>query len=62
MSEEERDIDTPSSDDKPTFNANVEGQVEEKIQVDRKRLEAMITGQPVCGFANPPAADEFFKK
>uniref|UniRef100_A0A0N5ALL0 SAM domain-containing protein n=1 Tax=Syphacia muris TaxID=451379 RepID=A0A0N5ALL0_9BILA len=62
MSEEERDIDTPSSDAKSSSIQNYDDQVEEKIQVDRKRLEAMITGQPVCGFANPPQAEEFFRK
>ncbi|KAM3725917.1 Protein bicaudal [Dirofilaria immitis] len=38
-------------------------QVEEQIQVDRKRLESMITGEPLYGSEKfLPSAEEFFQK
>uniref|UniRef100_A0A915ADG3 K Homology domain-containing protein n=1 Tax=Parascaris univalens TaxID=6257 RepID=A0A915ADG3_PARUN len=41
----------------------VDGQIEERIQVDRKRLEAMITGEPLYGSdKHLPSAEDFFLK
>ncbi|VDM28451.1 unnamed protein product [Toxocara canis] len=40
-----------------------DGQIEERIQVDRKRLEAMITGEPLYGSdKHLPSAEDFFLK
>ncbi|CAG9530787.1 unnamed protein product [Cercopithifilaria johnstoni] len=67
MSEEERVHEAAEGISKGTqFTAQDKisnNQVEEQIQVDRKRLESMITGEPLYGSEKfLPSAEEFFQK
>ncbi|VDK80045.1 unnamed protein product [Litomosoides sigmodontis] len=67
MTEEKRVHETAekiSKDTELTTQNNASnGQIEEQIQVDRKRLESMITGKPLHGSEKfLPSAEEFFKK
>uniref|UniRef100_A0A0R3S2J0 SAM domain-containing protein n=1 Tax=Elaeophora elaphi TaxID=1147741 RepID=A0A0R3S2J0_9BILA len=67
MSEEERVHEAAEGISKgtrlATQNKISSDQVEEQIQVDRKRLESMITGEPLYGSEKfLPSAEEFFRK
>uniref|UniRef100_A0A8R1TUC9 SAM domain-containing protein n=1 Tax=Onchocerca volvulus TaxID=6282 RepID=A0A8R1TUC9_ONCVO len=67
MSEEERVYETSEENSKnmrlTTQDKISNDQVEEQIQVDRKRLESMITGEPLYGSEKfLPSAEEFFQK
>uniref|UniRef100_A0A1I7W0Q2 SAM domain-containing protein n=1 Tax=Loa loa TaxID=7209 RepID=A0A1I7W0Q2_LOALO len=67
MSEEERAHNAVEEISKgtrlKTQDKNSNNQVEEQIQVDRKRLESMITGEPLYGSEKfLPSAEEFFQK
>uniref|UniRef100_A0A915PUR7 SAM domain-containing protein n=1 Tax=Setaria digitata TaxID=48799 RepID=A0A915PUR7_9BILA len=67
MSEEERMHEAGEGISKDTRLTNRDkisnNQVEEQIQVDRKRLESMITGEPLYGSEKfLPSAEEFFQK
>ncbi|KAL3982778.1 KH domain family protein [Acanthocheilonema viteae] len=67
MTEEERVHETAEEVSKgtqlTTQDKTSNDQVEEQIQVDRKRLESMITGEPLYGSEKfLPSAEEFFQK
>uniref|UniRef100_A0A915ABE7 K Homology domain-containing protein n=1 Tax=Parascaris univalens TaxID=6257 RepID=A0A915ABE7_PARUN len=63
MNDEDGVCESGRNDSATPQTSLVDGQIEERIQVDRKRLEAMITGEPLYGSdKHLPSAEDFFLK
>lgn len=63
MNDEDGVCESGRNDSATPQTSLVDGQMEERIQVDRKRLEAMITGEPLYGSdKHLPSAEDFFMK